>query len=35
MGKAARQLIIEKFNWDVLAKGFLTAVTPIIKAKRI
>jgi glycosyltransferase involved in cell wall biosynthesis len=35
MGKAARQLIIEKFNWDVLAKSFLTAVTPIIKAKRI
>ena len=35
MGKAARQLIIEKFNWDVLAKDFLTAVTPIIKAKSI
>ena len=35
MGKAARQLIIEKFNWDILAKGFLTAVTPIIKAKMI
>ena len=35
MGKAARQLIIEKFNWDVLAKGFLATVTPIIKAKRI
>jgi glycosyltransferase involved in cell wall biosynthesis len=35
MGKAARQLIIEKFNWDVIAKSFLTAVTPIIKAKMI
>ena len=33
MGKAARQLIIEKFNWDILAKDFLTAVNPIIKAK--
>ena len=33
MGKAARQLIIEKFNWDVLAKSFLTSVTPIIKQK--
>ena len=33
MGKAARQLIIEKFNWNTLAKDFLTIVNPIIKAK--
>jgi hypothetical protein len=33
MGKAARQLIIEKFNWDILAKSFLTSVTPIIRQK--
>ena len=33
MGKAARQLIIEKFNWDILAKSFLTSVTPIITQK--
>ena len=33
MGKAARQLIIEKFNWNTLAKDFLTKVNPIIKAK--
>ena len=35
MGRAAKQLIIEKFNWDVLAKDFLTVVNPIIKAKTI
>ena len=33
MGKAARQLIIEKFNWNTIAKDFLTIVNPIIKAK--
>ena len=33
MGKAARELIIEKFNWDTLAKDFLTIVSPIIKEK--
>ena len=33
MGKAARQLIIEKFNWDILANNFLTSVTPIITQK--
>ena len=33
MGIAARQLIIEKFNWNTLAKNFLTKVNPIIKAK--
>ena len=35
MGSAARQLIIEKFNWDVLAKDFLAVVNPIIKDKTI
>ena len=35
MGSAARQLIIEKFNWDVLAKDFLTVVNPIIEDKTI
>ena len=35
MGSAARQLIIEKFNWDVLAKDFLAIVNPIIKDKTI
>ena len=33
MGKAAKQLIIEKFNWNTLAKDFLTIINPIIKAK--
>ena len=35
MGSAAKQLIIEKFNWDVLAKDFLTVVNPIIEDKTI
>jgi glycosyltransferase involved in cell wall biosynthesis len=34
MGKAARQLIIEKFNWSILAKDFLAKVNPIIKATK-
>ena len=34
MGKAARKLIIEKFNWNTLAKIFLTTVHPIIKGKK-
>ena len=33
MGKAARQLIKEKFNWDILANDFLTAINPILKQK--
>ena len=33
MGKAAKELIIEKFNWETLAKDFLTIVTPIVKGK--
>ena len=33
MGKTARQLIIEKFNWNILAKNFLDIINPIIKAK--
>ena len=33
MGKSGRELISEKFNWDILAKSFLTLATPIIKAK--
>jgi hypothetical protein len=34
MGKAARKLIIEKFNWNTLAKDFLAIVNPIVKEKK-
>ena len=34
MGKAAKELIIEKFNWDTLAKDFLAIVNPIVKEKK-
>ena len=34
MGKAAKKLIIEKFNWNTLAKDFLAIVNPIVKEKK-
>ena len=33
LGKNARNLVIEKFNWEKLAKEFVEIVKPYVKAK--
>ena len=32
LGKEARKLVIEKFNWKIVAKKFIDAVEPYVKA---
>ena len=31
IGNKARQLVVEKFNWDILAKRFVEVVEPSLK----
>ena len=33
LGKNARNLVIEKFNWDKLSKEFVEIVKPFVKNK--
>ena len=32
LGEQARKLVIEKFNWDVLAKKFVEVVKTVLKS---
>jgi glycosyltransferase involved in cell wall biosynthesis len=33
LGKEARQLIIEKFNWEIIAKKFITVLEDTVQKK--
>ena len=33
LGNNARELLLEKFNWDIVAKKFVVAVESVLKSK--